>query len=69
MKTNPMLDEIRETRDRLAEQAGEDLRKLFALVHERALANRQGGERVVPEPDRAAVVREDGDGYRTSEKE
>jgi hypothetical protein len=59
MKTNPILKEIRATRDALADEAGGDMRRLFAIVRERTRAVRARGETVIPEPKPRAVVRED----------
>ncbi len=59
MKTNPILKEIRATRDRLANESGGDMRQLFAMVREKSKAVRPRGEVVIPEPKSCAVVRED----------
>lgn len=59
MKTNPILKEIRATRDKLAEEAGGDMRRLFAIVRERSKAARARGAVVIPEPKPCAAVRED----------
>ena len=52
MKTNPILQEIRATRDKLADEAGGDMRRLFAMVRERSKALRPQGEVTIPEPMR-----------------
>lgn len=57
MKTNPILKEIRATRDHLADEAGGDMRRLFAIVRERTRTARAGGEIVIPEPKRRVVTR------------
>jgi hypothetical protein len=59
MKTNPILKEIRATRDQLAEQAGGDLRRLFDMVHQQASATRAKGETLIEEPKPCAVLREE----------
>lgn len=66
MKTNPILKEIRQTRDKLADEAGGDMRRLFAIVRERAKAARAHGETVIPEPKPCSVVHEDAAEYQTS---
>ena len=58
MKTNPILKEIRATRDKLAEEAGGDMRRLFAIVRERSKAVRPRGEITIPEPKPCTTVRE-----------
>ena len=64
MKTNPILKEIRATRDQLAEESGGDLRRLFAMVHQQASAVRAQGETLIAEPRPCAAVREDAATYR-----
>jgi hypothetical protein len=59
MKTNPILKEIRDTREKLAVETGMDLRRLFALVKQQEQAARARGEVLIPEPSRVVVVRED----------
>jgi len=59
MKTNPILKEIRATRDQLAEEAGGDLQRLFDMVHQQACAIRAKGEILIEEPKPCAVVRDD----------
>lgn len=63
MKTSPILEEIRATRDKLAEETGMDLRRLFALVKQQELAAIARGEVVIPEPKKAMAVREDAATY------
>jgi hypothetical protein len=59
MKTKSILKEIRATRDKLAEEAGGDMRRLFAIVRERSKAIRPRGEVTIPEPKPCATVREE----------
>jgi hypothetical protein len=62
MKTNPILEEIRKTRDDLARDTGYDLQKLFEFIRgEEAKARVRGVKFApLPEPEGAsAIVREE----------
>ena len=63
MKTNPILEEIRATRDKLAEETGMDLQRLFAMVKKLEAAAQARGEVVIAAPKRSMVVREDAAAY------
>jgi hypothetical protein len=65
MKPNPILKEIRRTRDQIAEETGMSLDRLFDLAKRQEEAARSRGEVVIPEPESCAVVREDPVVYRT----
>jgi hypothetical protein len=65
MKTNHILKEIRETRDKLSEEAGGDLRKLFAMIRKQEIASAKRGEVFVKAPPRPVVLREEPVPYRT----
>jgi hypothetical protein len=69
MKTNAILKEIRATRDKLADEAGGDMRRLFEIVRERSKAARACGETVIPEPKPCATVREEPEPYDAPGKE
>jgi hypothetical protein len=51
MKTNPILAEIRKTRDDLARETGYDLSKLFAFVREEEAKARARGVKFAPPPE------------------
>jgi hypothetical protein len=59
MNANPILKEIRQTRDQLAEEAGMDLKRLFATVAKQENATKAGGETLIPSPSHTAVVRDE----------
>lgn len=59
MKTNPILKEIRHTRDQLAEEAGLDLRRLFSAVRKQEKAALARGETLLSSPSRSVVVRDE----------
>ena len=47
MKLNPILAEIRQTRDDLAREAGYDLKRLFEQVREREIESARRGVKFV----------------------
>jgi hypothetical protein len=57
MKTNPILREIRETRDQLAEEAGYDLRRLFKMARVIQDAAEARGEIIVRKSAKSVVGR------------
>ena len=63
MKTNPILREIRQTRDDLARETGYDLQRLFSYIRERERESAAHGAKFVSFVDAAhsesAVVHED----------
>ena len=59
MKANPILKEIRQTRDQLAEESGLDLRRLFSAVREQERAALARGETVLSAPSQPVVVRDE----------
>ena len=62
MKTNPILEEIRQTRDDLARETGYDLNKLFEYIRAEEMKARARGVKFAPLPELAelsAIVRED----------
>jgi hypothetical protein len=64
MKSNPILKEIRRTRDKIAEETGMSLERLFDLAKEYEHAAQARGEVVVPEPKPCVALREDAAEYR-----
>ena len=64
MKTNPILKELRETRDRLADEAGGDMRELFAMVRKQEAVSAASGGIFIPAPAKSAVLREEPSDYR-----
>jgi hypothetical protein len=56
MKTNPILKEIRQTRDQLAEEAGLDLRRLFSAVRKQEKAAMARGETLIASPSCGAIT-------------
>ena len=50
MKTNPILDEIRQTREQLFAEAGNDLNRFFEMMREREAAAKARGVVFVPVP-------------------
>ena len=50
--TNPILEEIRQTREALMAEAGGDLERLFEMAHEREAAAKERGVEFVPVPMR-----------------
>lgn len=69
MKTNPILKEIRETRDRLSAEAGGDLGRLFEMIREREAAAKARGVVFVPVPQRPPVLPEEPASYGAPGKE
>jgi len=63
MKTNPILQEIRQTRERLIAEAGMDLHRFFAMMRERETAAIARGEVFIPAPKKTLAVREDAATY------
>lgn len=62
VKTNPILEEIRKTRDDLARETGYDLNKLFEYIRAEEVKARARGVKFAPLPEPVAslsVVRED----------
>lgn len=62
MKTNPILEEIRKTRDDLARETGYDLHKLFEYIRAEEEKARARGVKFAPLPEPAesiSVVREE----------
>ena len=63
MKTNPILREIRKTRDDLARETGYDLQRLFRYIRERERESAAHGAKFVSFADAAhsesALVREE----------
>ncbi len=64
MKPDPILEEIRRTRDELAHETGYDLQRLFAYVRERERASAARGVRFVSfaaeaPDDSMAILREE----------
>ena len=63
MKANPILREIRHTRDDLARETGYDLRRLFSYIRERERESAAHGAKFVSfaetSPSESAVLRED----------
>ena len=62
MKTNPILAEIRKTRDDLAREMGYDLNKLFEFVRAEEAKARARGVKFAPLPEPAesrCVMREE----------
>lgn len=57
MKINPILKEIRQTRDQLSEDSGMNLRHLFAAVRKQERAAVARGETLLSNPSQAVVVR------------
>ena len=57
MKINPILKEIRQTRDQLSEDSGMNLRRLFAAVRKQERAAVARGETLLSNPSQAVVVR------------
>ncbi len=57
MKTNPILKEIRATRDHLAEEAGYDLRRLFKMARLIQDAAEARGETIIRKSARSVVGR------------
>lgn len=57
MKTNPILKEIRETRDQLAKEAGYDLRRLFKMAREIQNAAEARGETIIRKSASIAATR------------
>ena len=51
MKTNPILEEIRKTRDDLARETGYDLHKLFEFVRAEEAKARARGVKFAPLPE------------------
>lgn len=60
MKTNPILKELRRTRDQIAKETGMSLDRLFELAKRHEQAARARGEVTIPEPKPCATVREEG---------
>lgn len=59
MKTNPILKELRRTRDQIAKETGMSLDRLFDLAKRHEEAARARGEITIPEPKPCATVREE----------
>ena len=62
MKTNPILEEIRKTRDDLARETGYDLNKLFEYIRGEEAKARARGVKFAPLPEPmelSAIVREE----------
>ena len=59
MKTNPILKELRRTRDQIAKETGMSLDRLFELAKRHEQAARERGEIIIPEPKPCAAVREE----------
>lgn len=63
MKTNPILMEIRQTRDDLAQETGYDLKRLFDYVRERERASALRGVKFASpaprETETAGTLREE----------
>ena len=57
MKINPILKEIRQTRDQLSEESAMNLRHLFAAVRKQERAAVARGETLLSNPSQAVVVR------------
>jgi hypothetical protein len=57
MKTNPILKEIRQTREKMAAEAGYDPKRLFAMIRERQAAATARGVVFIPEPKPRAAGR------------
>jgi hypothetical protein len=51
MKKNPILKEIRQTREKMAAEAGYDPKRLFAMIRERQAAAAARGVVFIPEPN------------------
>lgn len=64
MKTNPILKELRRTRDQIAKETGMSLDRLFELAKRHEQAARARGEIVIPEPKSHATVRDDAAEYQ-----
>ena len=54
---NPILDEIRQTRDQLAQEAGYDLQRLFDYVRKREREAAARGVKFVSFDERAATLK------------
>ena len=63
MKTNPILREIRQTRDNLARETGYDLQRLFSYIRERERESAAHGAKFVSfaeaSPAESALLREE----------
>ena len=55
MKTNPILEEIRKTRDDLARETGYDLNKLFEYIRAEEAKARARGVKFAPLPEPAEM--------------
>jgi hypothetical protein len=65
MNTNPILKEIRETRERLSEEAGGDLRELFSMIRKQEILSAMRGEVFLKAPPKPALLRDEPTKYRT----